>query len=126
MSQHSGKKILVVEDDEVNLMIARHILGKEGFEVSTVNNGEEAIEIVQKELFDLILMDMQMPVMNGLDFLRSLRREEGGQDPVVVFCSTENDAELISEAVRSGADEFVMKPFDADIIQSKFAEAGLI
>jgi len=65
-------------------------------------------------------------VMNGLDFLRALRRETDGERPVVVFCSTENDAEHIAEALRSGADEFIMKPFDAEIIESKFSEVGLI
>jgi two-component system, chemotaxis family, chemotaxis protein CheY len=64
--------------------------------------------------------------MNGLDFVRALRREHEGRKPVVVFCSTENDAEHIGEALRSGANEFIMKPFDADIIESKFAEVGLI
>ena len=64
--------------------------------------------------------------MNGLDFLRALRREPGGNKPVIVFCSTENDAEHIGEAMRSGANEFIMKPFDAEIVQSKFAEVGLV
>ena len=75
---------------------------------------------------DAVLLDWNMPVMNGLDFLRALRREEGGKKPLVVFCSIENDAEHINEAIRSGADEFIMKPFDADILESKFAEVGLI
>ena len=75
---------------------------------------------------EAVLLDWNMPVMNGLDFLRALRREEGGQDPVVVFCSTENDAEHIGEAMRSGANEFIMKPFDADIVASKFQQAGLV
>ena len=72
------------------------------------------------------LVDWNMTVMNGLDFLRALRREEKGKDPVVVFCTNENDSEHISEAIRAGANEYIMKPFDADIVESKFAEVGLV
>ena len=64
--------------------------------------------------------------MNGLDFVKALRREEGGDTPVVVFCTTENDMAHITEALRAGADEYVMKPFDGDIIESKFQQTGLI
>ena len=88
--------------------------------------GQEALDACEQSMPDLILLDWNMPVMNGLDFLRALRREEGGDKPVVVFCSTENDAEHIGEAMRSGANEYIMKPFDADIIESKFAEVGLV
>jgi two-component system chemotaxis response regulator CheY len=72
------------------------------------------------------LLDWNMPVMNGIDFLRALRREPGGDRPVVVFCTTENDMAHIAEAIRSGANEYIMKPFDSDIIESKFAEVGLV
>jgi two-component system, chemotaxis family, chemotaxis protein CheY len=64
--------------------------------------------------------------MSGIDFLRQLRRDPGGERPVVVFCTTENDMDHISEAIKAGANEYIMKPFDGDIIQSKFSEAGLI
>ncbi len=66
-------RILVVEDDEVNLMIAQHILEKEGFEVLSVNNGEAAIEAVRAQQFDLILMDIEMPIMSGLEATPHIR-----------------------------------------------------
>jgi two-component system chemotaxis response regulator CheY len=75
---------------------------------------------------DAVLLDWNMPVMNGLDFIRALRREPGGERPIVVFCTTENDMAHIAEAIRSGANEYIMKPFDAEIIESKFAEVGLV
>ncbi len=75
---------------------------------------------------EAILLDWNMPVMNGLDFLIKLRLEAGGKKPVVVFCTTENDMAHITQALRAGADEYVMKPFDGEIIESKFAEAGLV
>jgi two-component system chemotaxis response regulator CheY len=64
--------------------------------------------------------------MNGIEFLRHLRQEPGGETPTVVFCTVENDLERIREALDAGAREYIMKPFDGDIIASKFAEAGLV
>jgi two-component system chemotaxis response regulator CheY len=64
--------------------------------------------------------------MNGIDFLRQLRGTTGGEGPVVVFCTTENDMAHIQEAIGAGANEYIMKPFDSDIIQTKFAQVGLL
>jgi two-component system chemotaxis response regulator CheY len=67
-----------------------------------------------------------MPVMNGIEFLRQLRTEPGGEEPIVVFCTVENDVEHIRMALDAGANEYIMKPFDGEIIAAKFAEAGLV
>jgi len=67
-----------------------------------------------------------MPVMNGIEFLRQLRRSPGGDQPVVVFCTTENDIQHIQEAIGAGANEYIMKPFDSDILQAKFVQVGLL
>ena len=67
-----------------------------------------------------------MPVMNGLEFLKALRLLPGGQQPVVVFCSTENDIDHIQEAITEGANEYIMKPFDSEILQTKFSQVGLL
>ena len=64
--------------------------------------------------------------MNWIDFLRRLRKMSGGDEPKVVFCTTENDLAHIQEALSAGANEYIMKPFDSDIIQTKFAQIGLI
>jgi two-component system chemotaxis response regulator CheY len=64
--------------------------------------------------------------MNGIDFLRHLRADPGGNRPVVVFCTTENDLSAIAQAIECGANEYIMKPFDSEIVQSKFAEVGLV
>jgi two-component system chemotaxis response regulator CheY len=67
-----------------------------------------------------------MPVMNGLEFLRELRAMQDVNQPIVVFCTTENDMEHIKTAMQAGANEYIMKPFDSDIIESKFVQVGLI
>ncbi|MGB3625508.1 MAG: response regulator [Henriciella sp.] len=120
------KSCLIVDDSRVVRKVAGRIVQDLNFDVTEAADGADALETCRKTMPDAILLDWNMPVMNGLDFLRALRREQGGSKPVVVFCSTENDAEHIGEAMRSGANEFIMKPFDADIIQSKFAEVGLV
>lgn len=120
------RNCLIVDDSRVVRKVAGRILKDLKFEVSEAGDGAEALEYCRNEMPDAILLDWNMPVMNGLDFLRALRREPTGNKPVVLFCSTENDAEHIGEAVRSGANEFIMKPFDANVIQSKFAEVGFV
>ena len=75
---------------------------------------------------DAVLLDWNMPVMDGYDFLRELRSLPGGKEPKVVFCTTENDIAHIAKAMRAGADEYIMKPFDKDIVEAKFQEVGLL
>jgi two-component system chemotaxis response regulator CheY len=120
------KTCLIVDDSRVVRKVAARIIQDLKFDVREAGDGAEALKACRENMPDAVLLDWNMPVMNGLDFLRALRREEGGKKPLVVFCSIENDAEHINEAIRSGADEFIMKPFDADILESKFAEVGLI
>ena len=120
------KSCLIVDDSRVVRKVAGRIIQDLDFETLEASDGVQALDQCRQAMPDVILLDWNMPVMNGLDFLRALRRETGGQKPVVVFCSTENDPEHIGEAMRSGANEFIMKPFDADIIESKFAEVGLV
>jgi two-component system, chemotaxis family, chemotaxis protein CheY len=120
------KTCLVVDDSRVVRKVAARILRDMNFEIVEAGDGAEALTHCRARMPDAVLLDWNMPVMNGLDFLRALRREPGGKAPVVVLCSIENDPEHIHEALRSGANEFIMKPFDADILESKFAEVGLV
>ena len=120
------KVCLIVDDSSVVRMVARRMLKELRFEAREAVNGREAIDLCRADMPDAILLDWNMPVMSGIDFLRELRREPGGERPVVVFCTTENDVDHISEAIRAGANEYIMKPFDGDILHSKFTEAGLL
>ena len=116
------RRCLVVDDSRVIRKVARRILEDMRFEIEEAADGLEA----RRQMPDAILLDWTMPVMSGIDFLKQLRQEPGGDRPTVVFCTTENDVEKIAEALKAGADEYMMKPFDGDILQSKFAEAGLV
>jgi two-component system chemotaxis response regulator CheY len=119
------KSCLVVDDSRVIRKVARRILEDMRFEVSEASDGLEALQACRKRMPDAVLLDWTMPVMSGIDFLRQLRQEAGGNGPRVVFCTTENDIERIAEALKAGADEYMMKPFDGEILHSKFVEAGL-
>lgn len=119
------KTCLVVDDSRVIRKVARKIVEDIGFAVEEAADGQQALDACRKAMPDAILLDWNMPVMNGLDFLIRLRQEPGGAAPVVVFCTTENDMSHITQALRAGANEYVMKPFDGEIIESKFAEVGL-
>jgi len=120
------KNCLVVDDSRVIRKVARRILEDLSFSIDEASDGLEALTRCRKTMPDAVLLDWHMPVMSGIDFLRQLRREPGGERPIVVFCTTENDLDHISEAIRAGANEYIMKPFDGDILQSKFTEAGLL
>jgi two-component system chemotaxis response regulator CheY len=119
------KSCLLVDDSKAIRAIVRPILANLGFEVLEAGDGAEALKICQAEFPTAVLLDWNMPVMNGVEFLRTLRSEPGGRTPVVVLCTVENDREHIAEALDAGADEYIMKPFDGDIIEAKFAQAGL-
>ena len=116
---------LVVDDSRVVRKLARRILESMAFEIAEAADGMEALAWCRAAMPDAILLDWNMPVMSGIEFLRKLRGEPGGEAPVVVFCTVENDLAHINEALEVGADEYIMKPFDGDIIAAKFAEAGL-
>jgi two-component system, chemotaxis family, chemotaxis protein CheY len=120
------KNCLVVDDSRVIRKVARRILEDMQFECEEAADGQQALEQCRKSMPDAILLDWNMPVMSGIDFLRALRKEDDGDQPVVVFCTTENDMGHITEALNAGANEYIMKPFDGEILSSKFAQAGLV
>jgi two-component system, chemotaxis family, chemotaxis protein CheY len=120
------KRCLVVDDSSVVRKIARRILEGLEFEVIEAEDGEKALEACKRGLPDAVLLDWNMPVMDGFEFMGHMRRLPGGDQPKVVFCTTENNVAHIAQALSGGANEYIMKPFDKDIIADKFAEVGLI
>ncbi len=120
------KSCLVVDDSKAFRKIARKILEELNFAVAEAEDGQVALKACDVTMPDAILLDLNMPVMNGFEFLRALRRRADGGHPVVVFCTSETDISFIHEAISAGADEYIMKPFDSVIVQSKFANAGIL
>ena len=120
------KSCLVVDDSKVIRKVARRILEELSFNIEEAVDGQDALDACIRSMPDVVLLDWNMPVMNGLDFLKALRVTEGGDKPVVVFCTTENDMSHIRAAIEAGADEYIMKPFDREIIEAKFTQVGLL
>jgi two-component system, chemotaxis family, chemotaxis protein CheY len=120
------KSCLVVDDSSVIRKVARRILEGLEFRIIEAEDGQQALDQCRRELPDAVLLDWNMPVMDGYDFLKALRRLPGGDKPKVVFCTTENDVVHIARALHAGANEYIMKPFDKEIVEAKFQEVGLI
>ena len=120
------KSCLIVDDSKVIRMVARRILEDLNFSIFEAEDGQKALESCKEKMPDAVLLDWNMPVMDGMEFLRELRATAGGASPVVIFCTTENDIAHIQEAIGAGANEYIMKPFDSDIIQAKFVQVGLL
>jgi two-component system chemotaxis response regulator CheY len=118
---------LIVEDSGVVRKAVRRIIQEFSFDrIHETENGLEALEFCQKELPDVIILDWNMPLMNGLEFLIAMRKLENGHKPKVIFCTTENNLSHIQKALMAGADEYIMKPFDKSIIQEKLEQVGII
>jgi two-component system, chemotaxis family, chemotaxis protein CheY len=118
------KHCLIVDDSRVIRKVACRILEQLHFEVEEAEDAESALDACRSRMPDAILLDTPQP--GNVKFLRTLRREENGARPVVVLCATENDVTRIAEAIDAGADDYVMKPFDRDVLHDKFAQVGLI
>jgi len=120
------KNCLIVDDSRVVRKVARKIFEDLGFACDEAEHGALAQESCAGKMPDVILLDWNMPVMSGIEFLRALRQMPGGTTPKVIFCTTENDFSFIQEALSSGADEYIMKPFDSEIVQSKLVQVGVL
>jgi two-component system chemotaxis response regulator CheY len=117
---------LVVDDSRVVRKAARRVLESFGFAVREAEDGAQALAACREAVPDFVLLDWNMPVLDGLGFLRAARAEHGADRPVVMLCTTENTQERILEALEAGAQEYVMKPFDAEILGGKLEQLGLL
>ncbi len=114
------KSCLIVDDSAVIRKVARRILEDLDYIVQEAEDGQEAIDKCRNEMPDAILLDWNMPVLSGLEFLKLLRGYVGGDKPHVVYCTTENDIGAIAMARKAGASDYMMKPFDRTLLEAKF------
>lgn len=117
---------LIVDDSGTVRKIIRKILEDLKFNCSEAEDGAKAAEACKVKMPDIIMLDWNMPNVNGLQFLKMLRVMENGAHPKVIFCTTENSMDFIQNGMGAGADEYVMKPFDKTVIQSKLEQLGLL
>ena len=121
-----ARSCLVVDDSRVVRKAQRRILESLGFQVREAEDGAKALEACREAMPELVMLDWNMPVMDGITFLRAARAEFGPSEPIIVLCTTECGFERIMEPLEAGAQEYVMKPFDAEIIGGKLEQLGLI
>jgi two-component system sensor histidine kinase/response regulator len=111
-------RILAVDDNEVNLQIARELLHGQGFQVDTAQDGRQALDLVQQQAYDLVLMDMQMPVMDGLSATRAIRqRPEGARLPIVAMTANAMEKDR-RDCLQAGMNDFLTKPIDPQRLAS--------
>lgn len=121
------KRVLVVDDSMAIRKAIRRILEGLGFSVEEAGDGSQALTFCTEwGNADVILLDIDMPVMDGLSFLRALRQNAAVRQPPVIMCSTHNSMDKIQEALALGANEYIMKPFDGEIIGSKLQQIGVV
>jgi two-component system chemotaxis response regulator CheY len=121
----AGRLCLIVDDSRTVRHIARKMLQEAGLRTAEASDGLEGLEACRTLRPDYVLLDWNMPNMNGIECLRAIRTEFGPTSPRIVVCTTENDPEYILAAIESGAHEFIMKPFDAEILLGKLDAAML-
>ncbi|GJD59950.1 response regulator [Methylobacterium frigidaeris] len=119
------RTFLIVDDSAVIRKVARRIIEGLGFQVAEAEDGRQAVEQCRSAMPDAVLLDWNMPHMDGYDVLRAVRRLPEGDHPKVLFCTIENDVASIARALHAGADEYIMKPFDKDIMTAKLQAVGL-
>lgn len=111
-------KILVVDDDPLNIRNAVRIL-KDDYKVSYATSGQAALEQVEKDIPDLILLDIHMPNMNGFEVIRQLKADELTKSVPVIFLTADTDQETEVQGLKEGALDFIAKPFKDDIVKQR-------
>lgn len=118
---------LVIDDSSTMRLILTRFLGKMGFEVVEAKNGREALERLREMgQLDLVLVDWNMPEMNGVDFVKSVRADRSFDNLPLVMVTTNSELEHVAEALEAGANEYVMKPFTMDVIREKLGLLGFL
>ncbi|MBR2921900.1 MAG: response regulator [Alphaproteobacteria bacterium] len=110
---------IVADDSKIMRMLLSKIMENFGYDVIEAEDGEDLMSLCIKNIPDLIICDWHLPLIDGVDILLKIRADRKIKQPVFIFCSYVKDVDVISQALKSGADDFIMRPFDEDIIASK-------
>ena len=120
-----SKHCLIVDDSRVIRTVARRIMESLTYSVDEAEDGMGALRAVREKMPDLIFLDWNLPTMKGVDFVKSVRGQQDGGRPVILCATTENDTGEITAAVAAGANDYIMKPFDAAAVRAKLADIGV-
>ncbi len=118
VKKHGGQ-ILVVDDVEANRSVVCRRLERLNYQVTSAESGEAALQMIEKERPDLILLDYMMPNMNGIDVLRELRTNSRCTEVPVIMLTARADAQTVVASLEAGADDYVSKPIDFDVLAAR-------
>lgn len=116
---------LVVDDSPTVRAVLSRLMRQLGFTTREAADGAIALDSCRERMPEIVLLDWNMPVMNGIECVRALRKLSGGDRPKVIFCTTMNEIADIEAALEAGADEYIMKPFDIELLRTKLEQVGL-
>ena len=120
------KTCIIADESRVIRMVSKKIMESLLFSVLEAEDGEEVISLCDKQIPDLILLDIKFQTLNGLEVVKRIKEQYQEQAPKVIFCSSVNEKDKIAKFLNNGADEVIMKPFDSDILKSKLVILGLV
>ncbi len=112
-------KALIVDDEMTNRLILRSLLRKQGYQTCEAENGQQAVELFRSESPSMIFMDVMMPVMDGYDATRIIKKEAGNNFIPVIFLTAMTDEQSLQTCIDVGGDDFLVKPYDQFLLQSK-------
>jgi two-component system chemotaxis response regulator CheY len=116
---------LVIDDSRAVRLLVGNILREQGFDVVVAGHGQEGLERLEENPETrLVLVDWNMPVMDGLEFIQAVRKVRAWDEVQLVMVTTETESEQVERAISAGANEYVMKPFTADVLVAKLSLLG--
>jgi len=119
-------KALLVDDSKVVRTISGNIMKDLKIDYEEAEDGKVALEQIKKHKFDFIMLDWNMPNMDGMEFLKQAKSEDLLNDAKVIFCTTESEIDKITSALTEGASEYIMKPYSKDIVLDKLKYLEII
>ena len=114
-----GNTVLVVDDNDMNRDVLSRRLQREGYEVSTVENGKKALEILGMEKYDIVLLDIMMPDMDGFETLKRIRGNDKLKTLPVIMLTSLNEMEDVKKCIGLGANDYVLKPYNIEDLKNR-------
>lgn len=119
-------KCIIADDSKIIRSLLTKIMENFGFDVLEAEDGDEILELLIREAPQLIISDWTLPGIDGIDVLYKIREDRKIEQPKFLFCSSNSEINIMKQALDGGADDYIMRPFDEEIIGSKLAILGIL
>ncbi len=114
--------VLIAEDNHINQVLVQRVVDKLGYKTTIVNNGREVLDILEKEHIHLILMDVQMPIMNGLEATEAVIKKYADKRPLIIAITAGSIGDDVNKCMEAGMDDFMNKPFRLEEIKAMLSK----